>query len=157
MDRYFYWLMLLHAGHFPCSLCRLMIFFSRILSGTLKVSNSLAPCQVRSNGYQDMNPTCSWGCHLNDKSHHYTSKCLFIHWLFFYLIHPEIYWNINISVKCTCADPEERGDRESGPHLKNHKKCRVSKQYWFQSSENHKATKPAFKIEPSSECQRNAI
>ena len=37
------------------------------------------------------------------------------------------------------------------------KKNRVSLQYWSGSPENHKATKPAFNIGPSSDRYRNAI
>ena len=44
----------------------------------------------------------------------------------------------------------------SPPPLKNHKKYRVSLQYWSASPENHKANKPAFNDGPSSACQRNA-
>ena len=41
----------------------------------------------------------------------------------------------------------------SRPPMKNHKKYRVSKQYW--SDPSHKATKPAFNVGPSSTCKRN--
>ena len=53
----------------------------------------------------------------------------------------------------TWADPEG-GDRGSGPPPEKSQKYRVPLQYW---SGNHKATKPAFNVGPSSACQRNAI
>ena len=52
------------------------------------------------------------------------------------------------------------GGQESGPpppKKKNHKKYRVSWQYWSGSPENHNATKPAFNVGPSSAHQQNAI
>ena len=56
----------------------------------------------------------------------------------------------------TCADPEGGGgNMESGPPLKNHKNIE------FHSNtdplKNHKATKPAFNVVPSSARQRNTI
>ena len=54
----------------------------------------------------------------------------------------------------TCADPE------GAVGLNLHEKSQsygASKQYWSGSPENHKATKPAFNIRPSSVRQRNYI
>ena len=56
----------------------------------------------------------------------------------------------------SCADPE-RGDRESGPCLENHKKIMVFSNTGPGPLENHKAAKPAFHDRPSSARQRNAI
>ena len=43
------------------------------------------------------------------------------------------------------------------PPPEKSQKYRVSLQYWSVSLENHKATKPAFNVEPSSAHQRNTI
>ena len=50
-----------------------------------------------------------------------------------------------------------QGVRTPPPTLKNHKNIGFLKQYWSGSPENHKATKPAFNVGPSSARQRNAI
>ena len=54
---------------------------------------------------------------------------------------------------------QREGGRGFGPPppLKNHKKYRVTLQYWSGSHENHKATKPAFNVEASPARKRNAI
>ena len=54
-----------------------------------------------------------------------------------------------------CADPE--GDRGSRPPLKNHKNIGSLSNTGPDSSENDKATKPAFNVRPSSARQRNTI
>ena len=52
------------------------------------------------------------------------------------------------------ADPEGTGDSDLP---EKSQKYRVSLQYWSGSPENHKATKPAFNVGPSSARQQNAI
>ena len=51
----------------------------------------------------------------------------------------------------------QRGGQGVRTPLKNHKKYRISKQYWTGSPGILKTTKPAFNVGPSSARQRNAI
>ena len=48
-------------------------------------------------------------------------------------------------------------DHPPPPPTEKSQKERVSLQYWSDSKENHKATKAAFNVGPSSARQRNAI
>ena len=56
---------------------------------------------------------------------------------------------------CSCADPEWGGG--SPDPAEKSQKYSVSQQNWSGSHENHKTTKPAFNVGPSSARQRNAI
>ena len=56
----------------------------------------------------------------------------------------------------SCADPEG-GTGGSGPPLKNHKNIGFLSNTGSDPLENHKATKPAFIVGPSSARHRNAI
>ena len=51
----------------------------------------------------------------------------------------------------------QRGDRGSGPSLKNHKNIGFLSNTGPDPLKNHKATKPAFNVGPSSARQQNAI
>ena len=51
----------------------------------------------------------------------------------------------------------QRGDRGSGPPLKNHKNIGFLSNSGPDPLKNHKATKPAFNVGPSSACQRNTV
>ena len=51
----------------------------------------------------------------------------------------------------------QRGDRGSGPNLKNHKNMRFLSNTGPNPLKNHKATKPAFNVGPISARQRNAF
>ena len=51
----------------------------------------------------------------------------------------------------------QRGDRGSGPPLKNHKNIGFLINTGPDSLKNHKATKPAFNVGPPSAHQQNAI
>ena len=58
----------------------------------------------------------------------------------------------------TCADPEGRGGgRGSRPPLKIHKNKGFLSNTGPDHLENHKATKPAFNVGPSSARERNAF
>ena len=67
----------------------------------------------------------------------------------------------NLTINCanciwiTCADPE--GGEGPRPSLKNHKAIGFLSNTVPDPLKNHKATKPAFNVEPSSASQRNAI
>ena len=56
----------------------------------------------------------------------------------------------------TCVDPEGE-DRGSGPPLKNYKNIGFLSDTGLDHLKNHKATKPAFNVGPTSARQRNAI
>ena len=54
-----------------------------------------------------------------------------------------------------CADPE--GGQGSGPLLKNHKNIGFLSNTGPEPLKNHKATKPAFYVEPSFARHRNGV
>ena len=58
-----------------------------------------------------------------------------------------------------CHGRIQSGGQRVRTPLKNHKKIRVSMQYWTGPDllKNHKATKPVFNVRPLSARQRNAI
>ena len=65
-----------------------------------------------------------------------------------------------IKFKCfsAYADPEgETGGPDPPPPLKNHKSIRCLSNSGPDPLKNHKANEPAFNVEPSSACERNAI
>ena len=61
----------------------------------------------------------------------------------------------NLVANTTCADPEM--NRGSGPLLKNHKTIGLLCNTGLDHLKNHKASKPAFNVGPSSARKRNAI